>query len=644
MQTYRTLLFTYLVPQKGQVALLAVLLFGSVGLQLVNPQIVRGYIDAAREGAAPSTLAAAALVFLGSALLGQLVSLAETYVASNVGWRATNALRADLATHCLGLDLSFHNAHTPGELIERVDGDVGTLANFFSRFVVLVVGSVFLLLGILVLVAREDWRTGALFLAVSVAWLAYSVWSRPIGTRYALAQRQAGAAFFGFLEERLNALPDIQANGARPYVLYRARLLLRDVFRRAEKAVVVANLLSSGRWLLDSVGWAATFALVAALFWRGEITLGTAYLLVQYRAMVNRPLSQIMRQLRDLQQAVASIERVRELLSTDTRVPDGVRASLPAGPLVVELDRVSFAYHRTNAEGQPAEDDLDAGARAQPSAVRPPPGAALRNVSFTLPPGRVLGLLGRTGSGKTTLSRLLFRLYDPTAGAVRIGGVDVRDLALDSLRARVGLVTQEVQLFRATVRDNLTLFDAAIPDHRSAAALEQLGLGEWLGALPAGLDTQLGGAGSVRPTGTTGAAAAAASDGAGLSAGQAQLLAFARVFLRDPGLVVLDEPSSRLDPTTERLVDRAVAGLLAGRTGIVIAHRLETVQRVHDVLILEDGAIAEHGPRTWLASDPASRFAALLRAGSLDASPASPAPPLSSEPLATGTRRQEVPA
>src|SRR6266542_2212841 len=174
----RRLLFTYLAPLRAQVTLLSALLLASAALQLVNPQIVRTYIDAAREGAPLGTLVVAALTFTGVALLGQVIALAETYIASNVGWQATNALRTDLVAHCLALDLSFHNARTPGELIERVDGDVSTLANFFSRFVVLVAGNAVLLVGILVLAAREERAVGALFLAVSAIKLAFMLWSR----------------------------------------------------------------------------------------------------------------------------------------------------------------------------------------------------------------------------------------------------------------------------------------------------------------------------------------------------------------------------------------------------------------------------------------------------------------------------------
>ena len=221
----------------------------------------------------------------------------------------------------------------------------------------------------------------------------------------------------------------------------------------------------------------------------------------------------------------------------------------------------------------------------------------LANVDFELVPGQVLGLLGRTGSGKTTIARLIFRLYDPQAGAIRLNGTDIREPALDALRSKVAMVTQDVQLFKASVRDNLTFFDRTIPDEAVEAALRDLGLWDWVESLPDGLDTVL------------------ESGGGGLSAGEAQLLAFTRVFLRDPGLVVLDEASSRLDPATEQLIERAVDRLFAGRTAIIIAHRLATVQRADRIMILENGRIAEQGDRAVLAADPDSRFSELLRTG-----------------------------
>jgi ATP-binding cassette subfamily B protein len=224
----------------------------------------------------------------------------------------------------------------------------------------------------------------------------------------------------------------------------------------------------------------------------------------------------------------------------------------------------------------------------------------LQDVDVAIGADRVVGVLGRTGSGKSTLARLLTRLYDPINGDLRLGGVSLRAADIDDLRSRVGMVTQEVQLFRATVRDNMTFFDATIPDERLWEVLFDLGLGDWVAGLPEALDTVL------------------EAGGSGLSAGQAQLLALARIFLRDPGLVILDEASSRLDPATEVLIERAVGRLLQARTGVIIAHRLATVERADDILILEGGRVVEFGERAALAADPDSRLSRLLETGMED--------------------------
>ena len=221
----------------------------------------------------------------------------------------------------------------------------------------------------------------------------------------------------------------------------------------------------------------------------------------------------------------------------------------------------------------------------------------LHDIAYNLEAGRVLGVLGRTGSGKTTLTRLLFRFHDPQQGVVRLGGQDLRGAQLENIWQRVGMVTQEVQLFQASVRDNLTFFDPDIPDERILEAIELLGLRDWYASLGNGLETRL------------------SSGGRGLSAGEGQLLAFTRVFLRDPGLIILDEASSRLDPVTEQLIERAIDRLLYGRTAIIVAHRLATVQRADNILILQDGRIVEYGARAVLVNNPNSRFSQLLHTG-----------------------------
>jgi ATP-binding cassette subfamily B protein len=582
LRRYWSLLVNYLRPQKAWVAALAALLLGGIALQLAIPQILRWFIDTAREGGAEAggdsgglaTLTAAALLFLAVALAQQAVTVAATYVGENVGWTATNALRADLALHCLRLDLAFHNAHTPGEMIERIDGDINALANFFSQFVIRVLGNLILLFGVLALLFREDARVGLAFSGFVVVALAVLGRMRNVAVPHWAAARGAAADLFGFIEERLAGTEDLRSRGATAHAMRRLYALLRARFRRERKAGLMGNLLAATTIGLFTIGYAAAFALGGSLFASGALTLGTVYLIFHYTEMLNRPMLQITAQLEDLQKASAGIGRVQELLQTASGVQDppaGAALSLPPRAPGVEFDRVSFAY----GDGAPV----------------------LHELSFRLAPGRILGLLGRTGSGKTTIARLLTRAYDPTAGAVRLAARDLRDARLAELRARVGLVTQEVQLFHGSVRDNLTFFDRAVADERLLAALEALGLLPWYRALPEGLDTAL------------------EPGGRGLSAGEAQLLALARVFLKDPGLVILDEASSRLDPATEALLEGALDRLLAGRTAIIIAHRLATVARADAILILEGGRIVEHDAREVLAHDPASRFAGLLRTG-----------------------------
>jgi ATP-binding cassette subfamily B protein len=568
---YRRLLVTYLAPQLRRVLLLALLLAAMIGLQLANPRILRLFIDDAAAGAPVADLVRVGLLFLGAALALQLAQLGEVYLAESVGLTATNRLRADLTRHVLRLDPSFHASHGPGELIERTDGDVATLGDFFARLVVHLVGNALLLLGALALLFAIDWRVGAAAGVFAAAAVALAVALRSLAIARFAALRQANADLFGLIEERLGGAEDLRANGGVDYTLRR----LAERSRGVVLAGVAAHLTGSAGFnlVMLSLGLGTVAALGAAayLYRQGELTIGTVYLAFAYADGLRHPLEGISRQLQDLQQAVASIGRVRALLAQRSAIVDGPGAPLPSGPLALDLDRVHFAYG--NAE------------------------AVLHDLSFRLAPGQVLGLLGRTGSGKSTIARLLFRLYDPTTGSIKLGGVDLRDCSLAALRARIGIVTQDVQLFHATVRDNVTLFDRTIEDPAVEAVLRDVGLGGWLENQPTGLDAVL------------------APGGGSLSAGEAQLLAFARVFLKNPGLVVLDEASSRLDSATERLLERAVDRLLAGRTAIVIAHRLATVARADRILILEDGRAVEEGDRAALAGDPASRFAGLLRVG-----------------------------
>jgi len=569
---YWRLLEHYLRPEWRRMALLLLTLFGAIAVQVVAPLIAREFIDEATAGAALRTLLFLALVTMGLALAGQAIMVAETWVAEHVSWTATNALRADLVTHLLRLDPGFHAEHTPGELIERVDGDVSALARFFSRFVVYVLGNALLILVILVLLFVVDWRVGLGLSIFVLLGLLAMLGIRARATPAWAAERQASAEFYGLLSEYLSGTEDIRASGAGPFVLRRFAEAMRPWFAATFRAGMWGYAIMATSTGLVVLGTATAFALSAALYRDGTLTIGTVYLIVQYTTILRQPIEQLRNEIQDLQQAAASLGRVETLLESKPSLTDGPVEALPRGPLSVEFERVSFSY----------TGDLP----------------ALHEVSLRLEPGRVLGVVGRTGSGKTTLTRLLPRFYDPHDGVVRVGGVDLRTVRIAAVRERIGLVTQDIHLFNASVRDNLTLFDDSIPDAQLQATLDAVGLGDWLRGMPDGLDTQLG------------------AGGLGLSAGQAQVLACARVFLRDPAIVILDEASSRLDPATERLVQTALARLLEGRTGIIVAHRLETLSFADDILTLDDGRILEYGPRLELLADPDSHFSGLLRTAS----------------------------
>ena len=579
-----SLLARYVRPHGRWIVALAILVLTTIGLRLVNPQILRHFIDTATAGGERGILIRDALLFFGIAVLAQLVSVAATYVGETVAWSATNALRLDLLRHALALDATFHKDHTPGQLIERIDGDVATLSNFFSRFTIDILGNAALVVGIIALLFREDWRIGLpiLVFAVLTAWLLGRI--RAVAVPHWTTYRKLVAEFFGFIGERLGGTEDLRANGAVRYTLQRFFALCRQLYPVRWRSALAGYAMWMANVALFTAGYAIAFGVGATLWRASVITLGTVYLVFTYTELLRGPISEMREQITDLQRAEAGVRRIREMLAASSALPDDGTTPLPDGALPVAFEDVTFAYHPSRREEPAADGRLE-------------PTVALRDVHLSIPAGTTLGLLGRTGSGKTTLARLVARLYDCQDGAVHVGCVPVADVPLHELRRRVRMVSQDVQLFRATVRENVRLFDPSVSDERILSALDELGLRDWVLALPQGLDTLVG------------------SSDAGLSAGQAQLLALARAFLADPGVVILDEASSRLDPATERLLEKAVDRLLAGRTAILIAHRLSTIRRADQIAILENGCVIESGEREALTRDPRSRLAHLLATG-----------------------------
>ena len=570
----RAVLAKYLRVERGRVGVLAVLLACTVAVQVGNPELLRAFIDGLVSGKSLIGLLVSGGLFLGLVLVNQGLAVATAYVSGNLAWRTTNHMRLDLVRHCLHLDMSFHHAHTPGELIERTDEDVTALSNLFSSFVLQILVNLLLLVCVLVMLFVTDWRLGlaltvyallCLFVLRRTSEMASPAWEQANATR---------AELHGFVGEQVTGIADLRTSGATPYALRNFYAKRRVAFLSWWRAHRLNAVISGGTDILVTGGAVGAFLLGAALFQAGAITLGAVYLVVTYTQMLAQPLQELMAQIDDLQKASASLKRVGVLFAIQPVLRDGPGAYLLEGALAVAFEAVSFGY--------------------QPDSL------VLEDITLQVDAGEVLGILGRTGSGKSTLARLLCRLYDPDAGTIRLGGVDIREECVAALRKRVGMVTQEVQIFSANLRDNLSLFAPGIADERMVQVLNELGLGAWYTALPRGLETLIG-AGPERE--------------AGFSAGEAQLLAFARVFLQNPDIVILDEASSRLDPVTERLIEQAVSRLLAGRTGIIIAHRLKTIQRADQVAILESGKLREYGARAQLLENPDSRLSRLLHVG-----------------------------
>jgi ABC-type multidrug transport system fused ATPase/permease subunit len=566
---YFALLARYLRPQLGSVILMSVLLLVSIGLQLANPKVLGIFIDTTREQGLSQSLLWLALLYLLVSFLNQGASVASAYLCEQVAWKATNDLRADLLTHVLSLDRAFHKSHTHGELIERIDGDVNDLSNFFSELIVHMLFHLVLLVGMLVVLSWIDWRLGVCMGLYCLIVVGVLTWMRRPSVERWVVAREASSSFFGFLGEYLSATEDVRANGGMGYIW-------RHFFQRFSRWYTTtchAGWSGATPWIISqalfALGRVLGLVLGAYLWSIGLASAGTVYLIFVYSSLLMQPLDKIQWQLQDLNQSTSCIRRIEALLGTRSSMKDGKGTQPAAGPLAVTFEDVSFGY-----------DD------AEP---------VLQHISFHLPAGRLLGIVGQSGGGKTTMTRLLFRMYDPHSGVIRLNGVAHTEMKLQDLRRRIGLITQDVDLFRATVRDNLTFFDREVSDERVLQVLEEIGLLPWYQALPQGLDTMLG------------------AGGEGLSAGEAQLLAFARVFLTNPDLVVLDEASSRLDPLTEKLLERGMERLFTGRSGIIIAHRLETLQHVDDILVLEHGTVVEAGRREDLANDPNSRFSHLLR-------------------------------
>jgi ATP-binding cassette, subfamily B, bacterial len=546
-------------------AVLGLLLALSSALALAGPVVVRRVVDEAAGGTTTETIVRLALVYLAIAIAIQIVAVVVAWYATIAAWRTTNELRMRMTRHVLGLDHEFHRRHTPGELIQRVDGDVTSVSDFLGRVVPRAAGAVMLIGGMVVVLAVIDWRLAAgMIVYVGLAVMAVAR-TRHRAVDEASDEMGSYARLYGGIEERLTAAEDLRANGAATHAAWR---FVEDSAGALHSSVRREDAFLRMWWAVQgsvAAGSVLTLVVSAGLVANGVISIGTAFLLLQYVLLVSRPLEDLVQHLETVQKANGAMVRVLDLLAVEPTIIDAGRTSPPSGPLAVELDGVTFEYD----DGQPVLHDVD----------------------LKITAGRSVGIVGRTGSGKTTVSRLVLRLIETTHGTVRLGGVPVADIPLTELRRRVASIPQEVELFSGTLRDNVTLYDPEPSDAAVEAALRRVGLHA---LADGGIHRELG------------------AGGAGLSAGEAQLLALARVWLREPDLVVLDEATARVDPVTEARLEAAVTELMAGRTTLVIAHRLSTLGRVDDVVVFDHGRVVEYGERAELATRADSRYHHLL--------------------------------
>jgi ABC-type multidrug transport system fused ATPase/permease subunit len=304
----------------------------------------------------------------------------------------------------------------------------------------------------------------------------------------------------------------------------------------------------------------------------GGLSIGTMFLVYYYTTILLIPLRNLVNEASDLQQANASLQRIGQLWTDSGEIIRYGEDQLVGTDLSVRFDQVSYSYDGVN-------DVLD-------------------KVSFHLPAGKTLGIVGKTGSGKTSVTRLLFRLCEVREGAVSINGIEVREIDLTRLRKSIAFISQNVELFEGTLKDNITMFKEGIADSEILRIFEAMSISSWLYAHPDGLSRFI------------------ERDGSNVSAGEAQLIALARAFLKKPGIVIMDEAVSRMDPLTEKLVHQALDTFLQGRTAIIIAHRLSSVGKADYILTLHNGRVIEFGETKRLVQDPDSEYTKMLKKGS----------------------------
>jgi ATP-binding cassette subfamily B protein len=561
-------LLGYLRPYLGAAAAALALIVVMAGLDLVGPWLTKVAIDRhIALGDADGLARVAGLYFLA---LGAAwaVRFAQLYIMQMTGQRIMQDVRRQLFRHLQRLHVGHFDRNPVGRLMTRVTTDVDAINELFTSGIVTVFGDLFALFGIMGVMLALDWRLALVTFSVIPLFFVVTNWFRR-GARQAFREtRKWVARINAFLQENLSGMSVVQ--------IFRREERNRAAFAAVNQKHYEANLSAIFYYAVfyPAIEFLAVLAVALILLYGGGqvlvggVTLGVLVAFIQYSERFWRPISDLSEKFNILQAAMAAAERIFGLLDTEVQVasPPGARTA-GATEGRVAFEGVWFSYAAAAAMGTPGT-----GEKMRDDA----PTWVLRDIDFAVEPGRSVALVGATGAGKTSIISLLMRFYDVQRGRVTLDGVDVRDYDLQALRSSSALVLQDVHLASGTIASNIRL-GSDISDERVRAAAEAVHAHRFIEALPGGYDTE------VRERGAT------------LSVGQKQLLSFARALAHDPRVLILDEATSSVDTETEQLIQAALKVLFQGRTAIVIAHRLSTVQNVDQILVMHKGRVREQG-------------------------------------------------
>jgi ATP-binding cassette subfamily B multidrug efflux pump len=544
-------LLRYLRPYNGAVAVAFALIVIMAVLDLAGPYLTKVAIDrylAQRDASGLTSLAALYLLVLVAAFF---VRFAQVFVMQMTGQKIMLDLRREIYGHLQRLHVGYFDRNPVGRLMTRVTTDVDAVNELFTSGVVTVFGDLFTLFGIMGVMLALDWRLALVAFAVLPLFFLVTNWFRS-GSRASFREvRRQVARINSFLQENITGMSVVQ--------LFRREQRNQAAFGAINREHADANMRQIFYYavfypaieLLAALGTAAILLYGGMGVLEGAISMGVLVAFIQYSERFWRPISDLSEKFNILQQAMASSERIFTLLDTKAEVQAPPRpVVLPRVQGRVAFEGVSFAYQ--------------------------PDQWVLQDVDFVVEPGRSVALVGATGAGKTSIISLLARFYDVQKGRVTLDGVDVRDLDPAQLRSSLALVLQDVHLFSGTIASNIRL-GSTIPDERVREAARAVHAHRFVETMPDGYDTE------VKERGAT------------LSVGQKQLLSFARALAHDPRVLILDEATSSVDTETEQLIQDALKVLLQGRTALVVAHRLSTVQNVDEILVLHKGRIRERG-------------------------------------------------